>query len=292
MEQAIGFECEGEALTGVLALPERAGTDVGVLVIVGGPQYRAGSHRQFVLLARHLAAGGYPTLRFDVRGMGDSSGQQRGFESISDDIDTAIEAFFAAQAQLKRVVLWGLCDGASAALIYCSQQPDRRIAGLCLANPWVRSEATHARTQVKHYYRNRLREPAFWSKLLSGRVALGAVAGLWQALRRARHPGTNASVLSFQDRMHDGWMQMRVPKILILSSEDHTAKEFEEYVRLDSAWQAAIAAADVVRFDLTGADHTFSTAAHRHQVEAATLSWLDQQLCEFASPAWADVKQD
>ena len=73
-EHAIAFDCVEEQLLGVVSLPAQA-SDIGVLVIVGGPQYRVGSHRQFVLLARYLAASGYPVLRFDVRGMGDSSGQ-------------------------------------------------------------------------------------------------------------------------------------------------------------------------------------------------------------------------
>ena len=42
-----------------------------VLVVVGGPQVRAGSHRHFVQLARHLATHGHAVMRFDVRGMGD-----------------------------------------------------------------------------------------------------------------------------------------------------------------------------------------------------------------------------
>src|SRR5258707_6492460 len=52
-EHAFMFDCEGESLVGILSgagLP--AGR--GVLIVVGGPQYRAGSHRQFTLLARHL----------------------------------------------------------------------------------------------------------------------------------------------------------------------------------------------------------------------------------------------
>ena len=78
-ETVLAFPCEGERLLGVVSAPEDALVtgDLGVVIVVGGPQVRAGSHRQFVQLARHLAAQGLPTLRFDVRGMGDSSGPQR-----------------------------------------------------------------------------------------------------------------------------------------------------------------------------------------------------------------------
>ncbi|KAB8057318.1 hydrolase 1, exosortase A system-associated, partial [Janthinobacterium violaceinigrum] len=58
-------------LVGILSLPAAPGPR-GVLIVTGGPQYRVGSHRQFVLLARALAAQGVPVLRFDLRGMGDS----------------------------------------------------------------------------------------------------------------------------------------------------------------------------------------------------------------------------
>ncbi|MFB1029241.1 MAG: hydrolase 1, exosortase A system-associated, partial [Thauera sp.] len=71
------FPCEGEELIGILALPETAVTRLGVLVVVGGPQYRVGSHRQFVLLARALAKSGVPCMRFDYRGMGDATGEMR-----------------------------------------------------------------------------------------------------------------------------------------------------------------------------------------------------------------------
>ena len=72
-EQALSVECRGESLLGVLHLPITP-RDLGVIVVVGGPQYRAGSHRQFVLLARALADAGHAVLRLDVRGMGDSTG--------------------------------------------------------------------------------------------------------------------------------------------------------------------------------------------------------------------------
>jgi pimeloyl-ACP methyl ester carboxylesterase len=76
-EQAFSFSVEGDTLLGILHAPAivRSGTTgTGVVIVVGGPQYRGGSHRQFVQLARRLAHEGHAVLRFDVRGMGDSSG--------------------------------------------------------------------------------------------------------------------------------------------------------------------------------------------------------------------------
>ena len=35
----------------------------------------------------------------------------------------------------------------------------------CLLNPWVRSDATIAKTYLKHYYGQRLLEKEFWAKL-------------------------------------------------------------------------------------------------------------------------------
>ena len=110
-ERALAFDCGGERLYGILSLPGHAASGArGVLVVVGGPQYRAGSHRQFTLLARDLAQDGVPVLRFDYRGMGDSEGTIRPFDDVEDDLRAAIDAFMAASPGLREVVLWGLCE--------------------------------------------------------------------------------------------------------------------------------------------------------------------------------------
>ena len=67
--------------------------DTGVLIIVGGPQYRVGSHRQFVKLSRFLAMQHIPSMRLDSSGMGDSSGEKVEFYQQHTDIKLAIDAF-------------------------------------------------------------------------------------------------------------------------------------------------------------------------------------------------------
>ena len=68
-EQTLQITGNGFAMLGILSLPA-AGAPVqhtAVLIVVGGAQYRVGSHRQFVRLARHLAAAGHRPGRADLR---------------------------------------------------------------------------------------------------------------------------------------------------------------------------------------------------------------------------------
>lgn len=275
-EETTLFACEGEPIVGILAKPATP-ADTGVVVLVGGPQYRAGSHRQFVLLSRALAAGGFAVLRFDYRGMGDSSGEQRDFEGVNADIAAAINTMQARVPEVKHIVLWGLCDGASVALLYCHATQDPRVSGLCLLNPWIRSEVSLAKTQIKHYYTQRLLQKEFWFKLLSGKVALSALNGFMAKLRQSAaspsQPQKKAD--TFQKHMSMAWQGFRGRILLVLSGDDYTAKEFVEHARTDGAWKGLLGQSGVHRQDISGAVHTFSSSSSRKLVEKVTLEWLD-----------------
>ncbi len=269
VEHPARFACGEETLIGVLARPAAGCAPLGVIIVVGGPQYRAGSHRQFVLLARAFAAAGYPTLRFDYRGLGDSSGAPRSFEDIGDDVRAAIDYMFANERELRGAVLWGLCDAASAAMMYASS--DRRIAGLALANPWARSPQTLAKTRLRHYYAQRLLSRAFWQKLLSGRFnpfrSAREIAGsVGQAMQ-------NSTAHDFRDRMQRGVERFGGPILWIFSGDDLTAREFLAFAG-ERRLESLVASGRTRRLDLTDADHTFSTARWRDEVAAATIAWL------------------
>lgn len=133
-----------------------------------------------------------------------------------------------------------------------------------------------ARTQVKHYYIQRLMQREFWAKLLSGKVALGALKGLARNLRllRAKTSSSNTQNQPFQQRMAGAWTGFGGSILLILSGNDYTAKEFIEYAALDAHWSLVFKHSRLERHAIVGADHTFSNLASQLMVEKITLQWL------------------
>jgi exosortase A-associated hydrolase 1 len=269
-ERTCAFVCEGERLYGVISVPE-APAARGVLIVVGGPQYRAGSHRQFTLLARSLAARGVPAMRFDYRGMGDSEGAQRDFLAVQADLRAAIGHFLASVPGLREVVLWGLCDGASAAALYAAHDP--RVAGVALVNPWVRTESGAARATIKHYYRGRLLAPALWKKIAAGRFDAGAAArSALQLARSALRPAPVAAGLP--EQLREALERFKGRVLVILAGADLTAQEFAGVAGGSRQWRALLAAPRVSRRDLPGADHTFSRRDWHEQVVDTTTDWV------------------
>jgi exosortase A-associated hydrolase 1 len=272
-ESALGFSCGQDWLYGVLSLPH-APCSRGVLIVVGGPQYRAGSHRQFTLLARSLAAQGIAAMRFDYRGMGDSQGEARSFDAVGDDLRAAIDRFLQAVPGLREVVLWGLCDAASAVAMYAASDP--RVSGLVLLNPWVRTSDGLARATLKHYYRGRLLEGAFWRKLASGRFdllgSLKSMAGLARAARPVQ--AQDAGNAPLPERMHAGLRAFTGRVLIIVSGADLTAREFCDLAAGTPAWKRLLDGPRVSWRRLDQADHTFSRRAWRDQVSNWTCDWL------------------
>ena len=279
VEEVVTFSCGAARLWGIVSRPgpSVAAADTVVLIVVGGPQYRVGSHRQFVLLARALAGAGHATLRFDYSGMGDSDGALRSFEQAGPDLRAALDALANACPRASRIVVWGLCDAASAALMFASDDP--RVAGIVAANPWARSAATLAATHLKHYYLARLLQREFWRKLLRGGLRWG---DSWRSLRRSlaarlsRPSGGADGNVAFQVAMARGVKRLQGRLLLILSGNDLTAKEFIEYTRSSDAWRGLLEQPKVARVDLPEADHTFSQRHWLDRVSAESIAWLQQ----------------
>ena len=282
LEEALVFRVNGVPLVGVLHRPPGSASPVGLVVVVGGPQYRVGSHRQFVLLARCLARAGIVVLRFDLTGMGDSGGDPATFETADLDVAGALDILMATCREVRCVVLWGLCDGASAALMYAARDP--RVSGLVLLNPWVRTPAGLARAHLRGHYLQRLFSRAYWQKVLRDPATLiASVRGLGRdvAAAQAMHdaeplPGATPapSPGSFLGRMLEGARRFQGPVLVLLAGRDLTAAEFKTLLATHRVWRRAFSRRAVRSLELADADHTFSSQSRRDWVADRTLEFV------------------
>ena len=287
-ELPLTFDCEGSTLVGVLHKPNPT-RKLGVVIVVGGPQYRIGSHRQFLLLARDLAAEGFPVLRFDYRGMGDSQGEFVGFEGIDDDIGAAIDTLCREVRGVKKVALWGLCDGATAIAFYAAN--DERVTGIALVNPWVRSERGLAHTQLRHYYLTRVLERALWRNILKRQLDVSKSAreifsSIGTALFRGSGrrdgplgqrdaPSGGGEVPNLAEGISDGINGFRNRVLVILSDKDLTAREFVDGVLGPGKLKRSRGESGLTVKRLPDATHTYPTAEWRKSVHGYVLDWLE-----------------
>lgn len=259
------FDCGGATLAGMLH-PGRGTT--GVVIVSGGVQTRVGSHRGFVLLADRLAAAGFPTLRFDRRGVGDSDGDDAGYRASAADLAAAIAALRRASPQVRRIIGWGLCDGASALALHGAALG---LDGMILANPWTRDGDAAVemppRAAITARYRQRLTSPSEWRRLLHGGLDLGkAVRGL---LHLARPEATPALAVS----LAVGMERFNRPMLILLAGRDATAQAFAALWR-EPAFALGRARSDIELVTLPDATHTFARSGDIVAMAERCVEWV------------------
>jgi exosortase A-associated hydrolase 1 len=282
IEQPLTIGTDGGQLVGILHRPDATDATRGVVILVGGPQYRVGSHRQFVLLARELCRQGAPVLRFDFAGMGDSDGEHRGFDKANADIRAAIDCLQELQPSVREVCLWGLCDAASAALIYAPDDP--RVTALVLLNPWVRTSEGQAQTYLDRYYGRRLRSRTFWHKLATNPSMVLRAGSEYLANLRIARRGAAAARAERDDpaapylvRMLVGAQRFPGRMLILLSGNDLVATEFELRLAQSRHWRQAFAPPRAATLKLPEATHTFARRAWRDWVALQTARFVREQ---------------
>lgn len=259
MRKLIEFPCADATLLGTL---DEAPGATGLLIVSGGNEVRIGAHRGMALLAARVAEVGHPVLRFDRRGIGDSTGENHGFETSADDIAAAAAAFRQAAPHLTRIAAFGNCDAATALAFFHARAA---IDQLVLANPWV-IEATDdlpPAAAIRARYVERMRDPREWARLLRGGVDIRKLAsGLLKASRsQSQLEG------SLPARLAAALGEARIPVTILLAKGDNTAIAFRD-AWAGPAFEAARAKARIEELD--SASHSFASAGDKQ--------WLFEQI--------------
>jgi exosortase A-associated hydrolase 1 len=259
MRRVIAFPCEGMTLLGTLDV---APDTTGLLIVSGGNEVRAGAHRGMALISARVADAGYPVLRFDRRGIGDSEGTNNGWSSSAPDVTAAIAAFRTEQPQLARLVVLGNCDAATALACNGGLGAD----ALVLTNPWTSEDCDGLppAAAIRQRYAERLRDPRAWWQIVTGRLSFRKlVSGLSKLARPVPQDITS--------RFAAGLAQFSGPITIILADGDATATGFHAH------WASRRFAhlrhrAKVIK--LPTASHSFQHAADTAALEAAVLDAL------------------
>jgi exosortase A-associated hydrolase 1 len=265
MRRMIAFDCGGDALVGSL---DEASGSTGLLLVSGGNEIRCGAFAGQSLLAHRIAQTGFPVFRYDRRGIGDSEGENTGFEGSYDDMAAALTAFRSAAPHVSRIVAFGNCDAASALALF---HASLAIDALVLANPWViENTIQHGDTPtppsaaaIRSRYWERLKNPRSLIDLLTGKINLKKlVRGLATATRKAVLSG-------LAGRIADALSHTAVPVTILIARRDTTALAFMG-AWADDRFQPVRAKAAIKLEQIDSASHSFA--------DIAANKWLLEQL--------------
>ena len=187
-EQVVRFGPNG-ILVGVLSCPIApvSPDSSGVLLVNAGLLHRVGPNRLYVSLARDLAGLGFPVLRFDFAGLGDSGRHDDNApleQTVVRDIDEAL-TFASERTGVRSWLLVGHCSGAIISTYVA--QSDPRVSAVLAINfapvldpNWVTvdRDEKNARYFLRYYLKSAFKNPENWKRLLSGRVHYRRIVGV------------------------------------------------------------------------------------------------------------------
>lgn len=275
MRQHFTFACAGETLAATLDGMDSADSTTGLLIVSGGNEIRSGAHAGMANLAAAVAAAGHRVMRYDRRGIGDSSGENKGFDASADDIAAAVRAMQARVPSISRLVAFGNCDAASALALH---GPAAGVDALILANMWTleaesdapdEAQAAHPMTPgaIRNRYLARLKDPRELLRLASGGVNIGKV------MRGLRQATAKTEVTGLAARLGAALAALDRPASLLVAEHDRTAMWFLENWNSE-AFAAARANRHISMARLDSNAHSFASARDKAWLSARILEAL------------------
>ena len=271
-EKAVLF---GRHATLVGIITEAAGerhtpTHPGVLLLNAGLLHRIGPSRMYVCLARKLAAAGFPVLRLDFSGIGDSparrdtvSLEDAALEEVRDAMD-----LMARTRGTERFLLMGLCSGADNA--FQAARVDPRVMGMVLIDGF----AYRTPSFWRRYYQERVLNVDKWKHLISTRLGIGRPDA--EPGDEAAHDEREAYERSFppieRTRADLEAMAARGVRVLVIySAGQYLYYNYAE--QFDEAFDGADFRGLVTSRFFPASNHTFTRHAHRDELVNTIADW-------------------
>ena len=231
-------------------------TDVVCIFIAGRPQTRVGPHGLFVYLANELAANGISSIRFDNSGWGDSPKKRLDYHDSWQDIKEVIK-YCKNQNSNSKIVLLGLCDGATAAIL--SLPHCKNIDGLILLNPYIENDSAESGAKISDYYLPQLKNIKNYFRLLKTPVELPKkifeFVVHWKNARSCDSHIASQNIIKLLQNN-------KLPTTFIFSSNDITASQAK--IQLKS-WLSTNPKNIKVK-NIEQADHTFSKPLNKNDL--------------------------
>jgi pimeloyl-ACP methyl ester carboxylesterase len=306
MERPIQFSSGDAKLSGILHLPDDgpARPRFGLVFVHSGSRGRRGNTFQYTLYARHFCKLGYPSLRFDPAGFGDSTGTiersnvydfygtiQTG--RFVDDTIRAVEEL-SKHAQCENLILYGLCGGAITALLAAPQLP--QVSGLVLMSVPViidssiqdkveRISKDYARHYLVSLYAKKLLSPRAWLRLIAGRSETGTIWTMIRATFKGTDKKTNlrketaegTSTTKFNRQFLDCFNEIveRDARVIFLFGDDDNFRwEFErEFHRPYWDKNTKYSRQSEIHY-LPGCNHMFTLREWQQQTIDKVTSWM------------------
>jgi dienelactone hydrolase len=301
----VSFSCAGCRMYGTLHTSRaRLPGTAGVILLNQGPLDRSGAHRLSVKLARCWTAAGLTVLRFDARGAGESEGAWSDppegapirllYKNVDEgawapDAHAAVD-FLQSETPVRRVLLAGLCGGASTALHAGATNPVVRAVAMVGLPVRVQSDIkgvrdlvdSHVRTEAHRYFERAL-TPAAWKRFVARQTdyrtllaVMAKRAELWYGRGPSQHPSLNAGLM---DRLRAA-LKARKRLLFVYPENDYLWTEFREL--LLPHFQSASDRFTVET--IAHANHTFTEMSGQQDLCRVLTTWSLAELERSGDP--------
>ncbi len=198
--------------------------------------------------------------------VGDSEGEDPDFRDSGPDLAAAAAAFRREQPRLKRLLGFGLCDGASTLALHGKAAG---LDGYVLVNPWfVEAEAGEPpAAAIRSRYKEQLLSLDGWKRLLSGSISYRKVLKGLRRIVASRPSSLSGEIAAALDKA-------RVPAQLVLASGDATA------IAAQAEWSSpafrSLRRSNPAPLRIDGDSHTFSRPGDEAALLKAVMEALER----------------